>query len=184
MRFFILVMETVTLAQVPVLGDVPSVTVATVLLTLQDGLTEHRTCAVEVDARLTETHLPDAFIEALPVLEYPFNSSEQLSLELPRVEVGASDSDGDGHEGVTVFVELPILGSVEMHVHQISRVALDGHQTAPGVWEGKTTLMEFEQNVLWADHPLLRDPLPVVPSSGRFRMVEQPGPISCEDVTR
>jgi len=183
LRFFILVMETVTLAQVPLLGDVPSVTVATVLVTLQDGLTEHRTCAVEVDARLAETHFPDAFIDALPVLEYPLSDSKALSLELPRVEVGASDSDGDGHDGVTVFLEIPVLGPVEMHVHQISRVALDGYQTSPGVWEGTTTLTEFEQNVLWADHPLLRDPPSVSPSTGRFRMVEQPGPISCEDVT-
>ena len=184
MRYFVLVMETVTLAQVPVLGDIPSVTVATVLLTMQDGLTEHRTCSVDVDARLTETHLPDAFIEALPLLEYPLGYSEEFSLELPRVEVGASDSDGDGHDGVTVFLELPVLGRVEMHVHQVSRVALDGHQVAPGVWEGTTTLTEFEQNVLWADHALLRDPPPVLPSTGRFRIVEQPGPLSCEDVTR
>lgn len=197
MSAFQLVLYTVTFAKVPVLGSVRSVTESHVLVTLEDGVATHQTCSVEVRAQLARTRMPDAFISALPVLTYPLDLSDAFEADLGPVAVGydpagpfpehadeASDTDGDGQAGVTVVLEIPLLGEVEMRVAQLSHIVLRGERVGPQRWEGTAELVEFKQILLATDNPLLTSHPPVEPGVGRFTLEALEGATTCRDLSR
>ncbi|MFT5586700.1 MAG: hypothetical protein ACI9VR_004299 [Cognaticolwellia sp.] len=199
LSFYTLTLRTVLISHVPILGDVQSVTESQVLVTVQGGHAVHETCAVSVDATLGKTQLESGFLQALPTLYYPWSGEEEeLDLLLDPIAMGygggssfpthikhpaVEDSDSDGKPGVTITLQLPILGEVEMLVAQHTRTQLSGRMVAEGRWEGTTNLVEFEQIILQSGHSRLREPPEVVPGVGSFVLQELSGPTSCTGLT-
>ncbi len=199
LSFFSLTLRTVLISHVPVFGDVRSVTESQVLVTVQEGQAVHQTCAVSVDATLGKTQLKSGFLSALPTLYYPLAlGEEELDLLLNPISMGfqtdsvfpthikhpsVEDSDADGKPGVTITLQIPILGEVEMLVAQHTRTRLTGQKVAEGRWEGTTHLVEFEQIILQSGHGLLREAPEVFPGVGSFLLQKLPGPTSCTGLT-
>jgi hypothetical protein len=199
LSFYILTLRTVLISHVPILGDVQSVTESQVLVTVQNGHAVHQTCAVSVDATLGKTQLEGGFLSALPTLHYPLAVEEEaLDLLLEPIAMGyqgdlvfpthiqhpsVEDSDADGKPGVTITLQIPILGEVEMLVAQHTRTQLSGQRVAEGRWEGTAHLVEFEQIILQSGHRLLKEAPEVLPGVGSFVLQELSGPTSCTGLT-
>lgn len=194
MSFYALTLRTIMISSVPILGDVRSVTESQVLISVQDGQAVHETCAVSVDATLGKTQLESGFLEALPILYYPWDEGEELDLLLDPIAMGyqkgesfpthlkhpsVKDSDSDDKPGVTITLHIPILGKVEMLVAQHTRTQLTGHQVGEGHWEGSTQMVEFEQIILQSGHGRLRDAPEIRPGTGTFVLKEISGPLDC-----
>lgn len=197
MTFYVMSLRTVLLSTVPILGQVQSVTESEILVTVEDGQAVHRTCSVSVDATLGKTQLQSGFLEALPVLSYAWDEGETVDLTLGSIAMGydpsqsfpthlkhpaVEDSDSDGKPGVTITLNIPILGEVEMWVAQFTQTTLHGRKVDEGVWAGTAELSQFEQIILKSGHPRLKEPPPIAPGVGSFILTRQPGPTSCEAV--
>ena len=195
MSFYALTLRTIMISNVPILGDVQSVTESEVLITVQGGQAVHQTCAVSVDATLGKTQLESGFLEALPTLYYPWDEGEELDLLLDPIGMGyelgesfpthlkhpsVEDSDSDAKPGVTITLQIPILGEVEMLVAQHTRTQLIGRQVSEGRWEGSSQMVEFEQIILRSGHSrLVKEPPDIRPGIGTFVLQELSGPTDC-----
>lgn len=195
MSFYALTLRTILISNVPILGDVQSVTESDILISVQDGRAVHQTCAVSVDATLGKTQLESGFLEALPTLYYPWDGGEELDLLLDPIGMGyelgetfpthlkhpsVEDSDSDAKPGVTITLQIPILGEVEMLVAQHTRTQLTGQQVSEGRWEGSSQMVEFEQIILRSGHSrLVKDPPDIRPGVGTFVIQELSGPTDC-----
>ncbi len=192
--FYALTLRTILISNVPILGDVQSVTESQVLISVQDGHAVHETCAVSVDATLGKTQLETGFLEALPTLYYPWDGGEELDLLLDPIAMGyhmgqsfpthlkhpsVKDSDSDEKPGVTITLHIPILGQVEMLVAQHTRTQLKGQQVAEGVWKGSTEMVEFEQIILQSGHSRLKEVQTIRPGIGTFVLQQVQGPVDC-----
>lgn len=203
-----------TLAQAPLLGTIKTRSVAVLKYDVeQDGpalLMHEEVCALrlETDSDLTETVVPDAFVNALPhvskpasvdleavpptlfqpqfvelhgvELEDPENEPMPASADDPRVV----DLDGDGHPGLTIYVTGIIDGA--LYIIQRNRIALDGAFEGPDKVAG---LMKYEQEqvVLGSDNQLLADHPPVSsvdPEAENtfFISVRMPSDATCADI--
>lgn len=194
MKFFVMTLRVVLISKVPILGDVQSVTESKVLIQVQDGVAEHQTCAVSVDATLGKTQLESGFLEALPTLSYPWVEGEEFKVLLDPIAMGyqasqsfpthikhpsVEDSDSDGKAGVTITLQIPILGEVEMLVAQHTRTQLTGRRVSEGRWEGTSELVEFEQIILRSGHNRLKEAPEIRPGVGTFVVQALPGPVDC-----
>lgn len=195
---YLLTLRMATVAYVPIIGQVRSVTESRAILEVEEGVATHKTCAVHVDAEMGKTRLSEGFLGALPELQYPFEP-EGKSLELDMGEVavgydpelgfpnhlghpGVLDSDQDEAPGVSIILEIPLLGQVTLLVAQRTRSTLRGVEVEPGVWRGQTSFADFEQVILGSDHKLLSEPPPLTPTLGDFILRELPGPLSCDEL--
>jgi len=182
----------VTESRLPVIGTKRVTTTSQVLARLREGpdgwVQQQRTCAVLVEGGgPATTTIPPAFVAALPVQEIPVDLSDGYRVDggpttlgaeadgpLPRraEDPGVKDSDGDGQPGVTVWVDAPVVGRVEMYVVQRAHSVLLGKRTETGA-EGAVDVRQMEQWTLGASHKLLaaNPTLTVVAEASRFRLV-------------
>lgn len=189
---YALEVEIVTESKLPVVGTKRVHTTSEVLAQLrQDGdgwVQEQRTCAVRVEGGgPADTIIPPAFVAALPVQRISVDLSDGFRVDGGPTTLGADasgplpkkaddpavrDSDGDGNPGVTVWVDAPVIGRVEMYVAQRAHSVLVGELTDDGAMGG-VDIRSMEQWTLSASNSLLaaNPKIRPVEEASRFRMV-------------
>lgn len=191
---WVMTQKTVSIADVPVVGEVRSTTRAVVLYRLKhDGdrlYGEGTLCSLSIDSGSTmvRTIIPEAFRKAVErsTLEATLKvEGGQLRLRQGRkwqvvgarldnpardaLPTGPSDprvydQDQDGHPGVTVKVDGLVSG--EIYVVQRSWSELEGIQRSSDRFEGYVRF-DQEQVILGATKKMLRNPLPSRPDLNR-----------------
>ncbi|HSC89637.1 MAG TPA: hypothetical protein VLC09_20280 [Polyangiaceae bacterium] len=180
---YVMLQQTVTRAELPVIADIEATTRAVSLLQLRhDGsrlFGSGPVCALEMqnDSSLVTTELPEAFRRSLPPVEVDarlvaterglaFRQPERTIVVGARVLPGAPlpssasdkrvfDQDGDGKPGVTVRVSVRGILAGDIYLVQRSRSRLYGSQRG-SAFTGRIDF-ENEQRVLGSSHPLLGD---------------------------
>jgi len=201
---YVLQMDTVTEARIPMWGDMETVTRSTMLASIAPGpegwVQTHRVCDVRIenDSNVARTVLPRAFIDAMPVVSYPViftvdGDDWGYAADMGRVDVGFDpelagavpvaledlgviDWDGDGSPGATVQIDVPVFHSVDLHVTQRSHAVLTGRVDEDGAIRGAADLVEFEQAVLGASNRLFSHAPTVTPMADRGRFSLRPVP--------
>lgn len=173
-----------TVADVPLLGEMPTLSKALLKLTVVeegDGLmVAHKTCALtlESDTDVVATVVPDSFVAALTVEHKPsfvsldgaqpafvqpkYVELHGLTLDDPVNDAMPGDPedprildlDNDGNPGLTIFITGLIDGA--LYVVQRARSTLDGTILSAHRIEGQM-LWEQEQVVLGSDNPILAE---------------------------
>ena len=206
--WYLFTLRTVTVANVPVLGELRTVTESRMVahFVQQDDqiLGTHEVCSVTVNGAtsLAETILPEAFVRALPTSRYTLDLSEHdgvhgIAGNLALVHIGYDptlgsvpssieeastlDSDDDGFPGATVVVRIPLIPDVHVYVAQRSQVRIEGTWT-DGRFEGVSTLPVMEQSLLGSNHPLFTHAPVVSVSDGDFVLEPLKGPTRCQDL--
>ncbi len=206
--WYLFTLRTVTVANVPVLGDLQTVTESRMVAHfVEEGgqiQGSHEVCGVDVigATTLAETILPEAFVRALPTSHYTLDLSEDegvhgISGDLALVHIGYNpslgpvpsnsqdanvlDTDDDGLPGATVVVRIPLLPDVHVYVAQRSQVHIEGTWT-DGRFEGASSLAVMEQSVLGSNHPLFTHAPVVSVSTGDFVLEPLEGPTRCKDL--
>jgi hypothetical protein len=196
---YLLLQETVTVSEIPVLADVVATTRSVSLVQLtRDGERlwgSGPLCSLELlsNSSLVTTELPAAFRRSLPPVQldarltpegdgWRFQQLPQLSVvgaklahpatdPLPREpsEATVFDQDGDGKPGVTVRVSGLVSGEIYLAQRAIS--SLDGSADSQGA-RGRVTFRQ-EQAILGATRDVLKDPPKSHPDPrrSRFRLV-------------
>ena len=200
-----MVVEVASRSKVPFAGTTEVITRSLVRVDLVregDGWTQsQRVCAVEIesDSRAT-TVLPQAFIDVIPVQRYPVQISENGTYKAdpgptyvgfdPKVTGGAvprkkndpgvQDTDGDGHPGVTVLLDIPVFGKVKMYVAQAGWSRYDGAYR-DGRFAGAVESVSLDQRTLGASvSAFAANPdITAVPERSRFIMSPLTEPASC-----
>jgi len=203
-------MHTVTGASIPVIGTTRTQNHSLNLMhTWREGegwRGEHVACSVQVETgiKLARTTLPPAFVEAVPLVRYPFVVEEKggrrhVAMDLPgtdlgfdpqlsggrvpqdRDDAGVADTDMDGHPGVTVHLEAPLFGLIKNYIVQHTVSIMRGEERAPGLIEGDLTMTEFQQRTIGASNMLFRGNPRIRPIDGvaTFRMVRVPEGSTC-----
>jgi hypothetical protein len=190
---YALEVDVVTETKLPVVGTKQVHTVSAVLVGLsQEGarwFQEQRTCEVLVSGGgPAKTTIPPAFVAALPVQRIPVELGEGTyrvdggpetlgadpSVPLPKNgdDPSVRDPDGDGKPGVTVWVDAPVVGRVEMYVAQRAHSVLEG-TLGDGGASGQVVVQQMEQRTLGASNSLLAVNPKIYPVAGasRFRLV-------------
>lgn len=185
---YLLELDVATEARVPVIGWTPILTRSVVLAELEragdDWTITQRVCDVRViGGRPAITTMPPALIAGIPVQRYPLRVTEApggWSIEadpgptrLGEDPTGAPvDVDHDGRPGATVWLDVPVLGRVEVYVAQV------GHTRWAGGWSGdrasgRTEVLTLAQRTLGASHTMFAGERPtrVVPERSVFRLV-------------
>jgi hypothetical protein len=199
-------------ARVPFFGDEPSVTRTVMLIDVRRtdaGMVQRqRVCHVSTASPRMRTTIPAAFVDALPVREYPgifpdaagdryfadtgvesigFDPAATAGL-LPRgaSDRGVVDSDGDGNPGATVVGHFPLFGAVRLYLVQRSHVTLEGRRTAPGRVEGTVHVRLMEQRTIGASNRLFRRNVTVRPDPERsgFTLLRVPAGTDCAELAR
>ena len=170
-------LQTASHSHVPVLGRIPSASVAWIVVDVADGMTTQTTCRVEMKGggERASVRLGDGFVESLEVRRVPMVWTEDASgwsLHLdqgevhigydPRLtalpsepdDVGVLDFDGDGNPGGTVVVTVPIVNEVQMYLVQHTHTLLDGRLGPEGTLSGTVSSRVMEQRTLAATHRL------------------------------
>jgi len=172
---YALEVEVVTETKLPVVGTKQVHTISSVLAELRrdgDGwVQEQRTCDVQVvGGGPAQTTIPPGFLASLPVQRIPLElvdggyrvdggpvtvgADPSSPLPLERNDGAVRDSDGDGQPGVTVWVDAPVVGRVEMYVAQRAHSVLEGRLTEGGA-SGRVVVKHMEQRTLGASNRLL-----------------------------
>lgn len=164
---YLLEMAVVSRARVPFAGEREVVTRSFSSIRFEpgpEGWVQHqRPCEIEVDGG--RVRFPDAFVRSMPersdvvgldggVYRYdPGPSWVGLAPESPLDGDGPwLDPDGDGHPGATVFLEVPVFGSVRLHIAQIGHSVLHG-AVRDGTVAGSVEVVRLEQRTLGASVP-------------------------------
>ena len=206
--WYLFTLRTITVATVPVIGAVDTVTESVMVAHLQqDGETligSHQVCSVDVSGAtdMAKTILPDAFIESLAVSRYRLTLTEEdgivhIAGSLETAYVGydpragafpaevddpsVRDTDGDGLAGATIIVDIPVFRPVTLQVAQRSSADITGTWT-DGRFQGSSELSDFQQVVLAADHPLFMNPPALSVTTGDFTLEPLEGPTRCKDL--
>lgn len=194
----------VSRAKVPVLGDFITRSRSELSVRLEAGASgvrqTHRICRTDLnDGRgIIKTIIPPSFIAALPVHSFAVDlslkgSTWHYAAAFERQIIGWSgvgdlpteasdprirDEDGDGHPGMTVWVEAPIAGTGEVYVVQA------GQTSVTGIWDGQAFsgnvgIPEFAQKVVGASNRMLLNGPEILPDAPQssFRMTR--GVASC-----
>lgn len=198
----------VTRASVPILGEFVTRTrseVAVELAVRDSGMWQtQRVCTTTVnDGRgVVRTRIPPAFVAALPVISFPVDLTPTRSGwdyaadfgrqligwdgvgTLPRADELARirDDDGDGHPGLTVLVEAPVVGSGEVYVVQAGRTRVAGAWDGEA-WVGSVAIPELRQTVVGASNRLFLHAPALVPDETRSRFRLTRGRASCAPPT-
>lgn len=92
------------------------------------------------------------------------------------------DADGDGQPGVTLDVDINLLGAHKLYVAQRARIAWTGTLDASGALSAEPTIVQ-ERSVVGASLSLLVADTPRKPIAGRpphtLRWLPLPGPVGC-----
>ena len=193
---YALSLHAVTRTKVPFLGWTRSETVSAVLVDFleRDGRLVQRqeVCSIRLEgkARDARVSFPDAFVRSLPpkerVVELARDASGAMRYRVDlgtdhvgydpaqtggRVPLGPDapgvvDGDWDGHPGVTVNLDVPVLGRTELYVVQRGSMVLDGIVEADGHVAGAVELGPVEQRTIAASNPLLVASPRIVPEPG------------------
>lgn len=197
---YALTLETVTVAEVPMIGEMLTFTRSTMLAEIApsgDGWRQtHRVCDVRIEnnSKIARTVLPQVFIQSMALEDYPVSFTEgddgwRYAADMGQVDigfdpsltqvvpgayedVGVIDWDKDGQPAATVEIEIPVFKNVGLHVTQRSRVVADGQLAADGGIAGRARMVEFEQFVLGASNRLFTHAPDIVPlpERGTFSM--------------
>jgi hypothetical protein len=191
---YALSLHTVTQTKIPFLGWTRSETVSTVLVDILErdgGLVQRQeVCAIRVEGRARDARVsfPEAFVRSLPTKELPIELARDDAAVRYRVDLGTDhvgydpvqsggrvplgpnapgvvDSDGDGHPGVTVNLDVPLLGRTELYVVQRGSMVLQGTLEADGHVGGAVELGPVVQRTIAASNPLLVASPRIVPDS-------------------
>jgi hypothetical protein len=170
----------VTRAHVPVLGDFLARSRSELAVRLDTGagigVQTQRVCSTTVNEGrgIVRTEIPPAFIAALPVVSFPVDLAARdgawsYAADFGRQVLGwdglgaipsdpldprVRDDDGDGHPGLTVRVEAPLVGAGAVYVVQAGRT------TVSGTWDGTAfagavDIPELAQSVIGASTRML-----------------------------
>lgn len=199
--------EVVTQVHVPVLGEFLARSRSELAVRIDQvagGLVQtQRVCSTVVnDGRgIVRTEIPAAFIAALPTVSFPVDLAQRSGVwgyaaDFGRQKVGwtgagelptdpgdprVDDGDGDGHPGMTVRVEAPLVGAGAVYVVQVGRT------TAAGAWDGAAFtgalgVPELEQSVIGASSRMLLGGPTVRPAPGLSRFQMTRGVAACGPV--
>lgn len=204
-RWYLFTLRTITVATVPVLGDLQTVTESVMVAHLEqvDGFLQGRNeiCDITIQGAtdLARTVLPVAFVKGVPTGPYRLQLTEEggqtrLSGELAVVHVGYDpalgplpstledpsvvDTDGDGQPGATVVVDIKMLGPFEIYLAQRSQVHVDWVWSDAG-FSGVSSLPVMEQAIIGSEHPLLSTAPVLETTAGDFTLEPLPGPTTC-----
>lgn len=208
---YVLLQQTTTVAEVPVVADVVASTRAVSLQKLRfegDRLYGQGTLCdlrIESSSSLVKTELPAAFRRALPPVRTDARLLEQdgklffqqgwqtlvvgARLERPDAPLPTSaedprvvDADGDGQPGVTVKVSGLVSG--EIYLVQRSRSRFRGEQVKDG-FRGRIEF-ENEQSILGATRSVLKSAPDAKPDWNRsfFYLKKVPDSTSCAAATQ
>jgi hypothetical protein len=157
-----------------------------------------------------ETIIPKPWVTALPVKEYPLQieqvadgswsyKADLLPLrigydpkltgdELPQDmdSPGVIDWDGDGKPAATVYLDMNVLGKVEVYLVQAANTILEGRVVSADSIQGQMLTTELRQRTIGATNRLFVTN-PVVkpyPPESTFSMVRVPLDSTCEDLIR
>ena len=201
--------DVATEAKVPFLGKIHVLTRSLAVAQLVHGpestYARQQVCGVVVedDAKLSDTFIPSAFVDALPVQEIPFAPVGQRDGWTIRLDPGTThvgydvvtsegeapvslddpsviDFEGDGHPGATVELKVPLVGRIELYVVQRSHTLFEGVGSNRQI-EGPVVVQELTQNTLESSHRMFaRDaPVTVDAEHSRFRWVPLPEGTTC-----
>ena len=81
---------------------------------------------------------------------------------------GVIDQDGDGEPGMTVQLQVPVFGAVEVYVVQRAHTILHGEPTPEG-FAGAVEIRQLEQRTIGASNPFFKVSAPVTPSADKSR---------------
>jgi hypothetical protein len=172
-----LFLKTATHSHVPVLGRVPSASVAWISVDVSGEVMTQTTCRVDMEGggERASVRLGDGFVEALGVRKIPMVWAEDsagwsvhldqgavhigydpslTTLPSKPDEIGVLDFDGDGNPGGTVVVTVPLFDEVQMYLAQHTHTLLDGRLGSEGVLTGTVSSRVMEQRTLAATHRL------------------------------
>jgi len=152
-----------------------------------EGRHLYRVCDLRPDGGLVHTTIPRAWIDSVPAR---YVSASELD-GVVTVDLGTSatgfdpssgpfpredrssvvDQDGDGHEGVTMSVQVPLVGSGDVYVAQRSKVLLRGAHVATDVVTGSVEV-DMAHVVLGASRAVFVREAQVrpVPAASRFTL--------------
>jgi len=209
---YVLQMDTVTEARIPMWGDMETVTRSTMLASIAPGpegwVQTHRVCDVRIEnsSSVARTVLPRAFIDAMPEVSYPViftvdGEDWGYAADMGRVDVGFDpalvgavpveleaagviDWDRDGSPGATVEIDVPVFHNVELQIAQRSHAILAGKVIEDGSIAGFANLIEFEQSVLGASNRFFNHAPEITPIAdlGRFSLRPVPAGTTCESL--
>lgn len=194
----LLQVDVATEAKVPVVGWVPVTTRSLVLAELArdgDGFrVTQRVCDVRVlGGKPAVTTMPPALIAAIPPQVYPLSVRQEgttlrIAADPGPTRVGQDgqgapvDFEGDGRPGATVWLDVPVLGRVEVYVAQL------GHTRWAGTWTeaggaGRAEVVILEQRTLGASHAMFTGDRPtrVLSEASRFRLVPLAAGAGCAE---
>ncbi len=200
-----LTLRTVTVASVPLLGDVENVTESHIVAYYEtvDGQTQgrHDVCTIQVrgSADIVQTTLPDAFVDALPINRYTVDrQGERIEATFSEVFIGydpskgelpssiddpqVADTDGDGFPAATIRVDVPLFAGVDARTVQHNQVRIEGAWTGER-YEGVSSMVIMEAVVLEADHPLFVRQPDIRATEGDFILTPLPSRPSCESLS-
>ena len=157
------------LINVPFLGEIQIMTRSLLAVEIEsiDGQywQSQHVCAVESydSSRLSQTRIPAQFVSAIPPQRIPIHlNDDQISWDPNPVYMGfdgqsplpveltdprATDTDQDGIPGVTVLLDIPLLGTVELYMVQSSDIAMNGSWGSDG-GRGQITVQHMAQETI------------------------------------
>ncbi|MGC6509712.1 MAG: hypothetical protein ACON4U_14910 [Myxococcota bacterium] len=161
------------LIHVPFLGEIKIMTRSLLAVEIIEVNGQYwqaqQVCAIESydSSRLSETRIPSRFVSAIPPQRIPIvlNGTEiswdpkpvylgfdgQYPLPVELTDPRAIDSDQDGVPGVTVFLDIPLLGTVELYMVQSSDIAMIGNLDSEG-GRGQIKVQELAQETIGSSH--------------------------------
>ena len=209
---YVLQMDTVTEAKIPMWGEMETVTRSTMLASIAAGpegwVQSHKVCDVRIEnaSNVARTVLPQAFIDAMPEVSYPViftadGNDWGYAADMGRVDVGFDpaqvgavpvtsdgtgviDWDSDGSPGATVEIDVPVFHNVKLQIAQRSHAILAGKVNSEGHIVGFANLVEFEQAVLGASNRFFNHAPDITPIAdlGRFSLRPVPAETTCESL--
>ena len=202
-------MTVATMAKIPVLGTIRALSHQELLLRIEregGALVQYQDMCdmrIETNARIARTVLTRQFIDAIPNRRYPlvvtqdgetwryfadmgvhdFGWQSGGVLPLPREadDPGITDDDHDGHPGVTLKLDVPLFGMVDLYVVQHVHTQIVGVFVGPDQVEGLVDIRILQQRAVGAGNPLFNRNTETAPvkAESPFLIVKVPDDTTC-----
>lgn len=159
--------------EVPFLGEIQVLSRSLLSVEIEKVDTEYwqhqSVCFVESydSTRLSETRIPPRFVTAIPPQRFPIVlQGSQISWDPAPVYLGfdgqlplpntledpkVRDSDQDGLPGVTVYLDIPLLGTVELYLVQYTDISMQGEFGVDG-GRGQIDIEALAQETIGSSH--------------------------------